>query len=95
MKVFDELAPRYENRPGGYTRMFKLGPRKGDAAEMVILELVDRPSKSDGDSQGAVAQTVNRARGFLGRFGRRGRTGEGESTASDSKPEGSEGEARN
>lgn len=41
-KLFDELAPRYENRPGGYTRMLKLGQRRGDAAEMVILELVDR-----------------------------------------------------
>ena len=40
-KVFDELAPRYEERPGGYTRMIKLGKRRGDAADMVILELVD------------------------------------------------------
>ena len=40
-KVFDELAPRYENRKGGYTRMTKIGKRFGDAADMVVLELVD------------------------------------------------------
>ena len=40
-KLFDEIAPRYVDRPGGYTRMFKLPPRTSDAAEMVILELVE------------------------------------------------------
>lgn len=40
-KLFDEIAPRYMDRPGGYTRMFKLPPRTSDAAEMVILELVE------------------------------------------------------
>lgn len=39
-KLFDELAPKYIDRPGGYTRMAKLGPRKGDGASMVQLELV-------------------------------------------------------
>ncbi len=41
-KVFDVLAPRYEDRPGGYTRVYKVGMRKGDAAPMVLMELVDR-----------------------------------------------------
>ena len=40
-KLFDDIAPRYESRQGGYTRMIKLGPRMGDSAEMVILELVE------------------------------------------------------
>jgi large subunit ribosomal protein L17 len=42
-KVFDELAPRYRERPGGYTRIMKVGYRHGDNAPMVILELVDHP----------------------------------------------------
>lgn len=40
-KLFDDIAPRFEDRPGGYTRLVKLGPRQGDAAEIVILELVE------------------------------------------------------
>ena len=40
VKVFDELAPRYEGRPGGYSRIVKLGPRQGDGARMAQLELL-------------------------------------------------------
>jgi large subunit ribosomal protein L17 len=40
-RLFEEIAPRFAKRNGGYTRMLKLGPRMGDSAEMVILELVE------------------------------------------------------
>ena len=39
-KLFEEIAPRYAERPGGYTRIIKLGPRRSDSTEMVFLELV-------------------------------------------------------
>lgn len=42
-RLFNDIAPLFVDRPGGYTRMVKIGPRVGDGAEMVVLELVERP----------------------------------------------------
>jgi large subunit ribosomal protein L17 len=48
-KLFNELGPRYKDRPGGYLRILKMGFRTGDKAPMALVELVDRPEADAGD----------------------------------------------
>ena len=50
-KLFNELGPRYKERPGGYLRILKCGFRTGDKAAMAIVELVDRPKISESDEK--------------------------------------------
>lgn len=56
-KVFSDLKDRYAQRPGGYTRIVRLGFRVGDAAQMAVLELVDRPEKTGETTEAAEGES--------------------------------------
>ena len=57
-KLFNEIAPKYESRNGGYTQIFKMGPRRGDGAEIAVIKMVDyvKPVAAEDDKKAADAE---------------------------------------
>ena len=67
-RLFDEIAPRFTDRPGGYTRVMRLGRRRGDGAELAIIEFVDYElsEHEEGGSPGKKGSLMDRAKGVFG-----------------------------
>ena len=88
-KLFDTIAPRFESRPGGYTRILRIGYRRGDSAEVAQIELVGSEYDPNADVEAAAAAEKPKATGVGGRLraaaerlrGKRAEKGEGEETS--------------
>src|SRR5882672_3195462 len=98
-KLFDDLGPRFATRPGGYTRILRLGFRRGDAAEMAIVELLGseyKPEKKDEKGKKTEAEKKPEAKAGGGKpAGGRGKAAKGEtSAAGGEKKAASKGKAR-
>ncbi len=82
-RLFDSIAPRFADRPGGYTRILRVGRRRGDNAELAIIEFVDyEPAKHDESGSGKPS-LMDRAKGM---FGAR-KSGAGEAEVAEQEPE--------
>jgi len=67
-KLFDTIAPRFETRPGGYTRILRLGYRRGDSAEVAQIELVGSEFNPNADTEKAAAAAAAKPKGVGGRL---------------------------
>ena len=89
-RLFDTIAPRFSDRPGGYTRILRLGRRRGDNAEIAIIEFIDyEPAKHD-ESGGGKPSLMDRAKGMFG--ARKGGAAETGTEEAGAEPEADEAE---